>query len=490
MKKKFLFIAIAGCCLALAQSCGDSGKKDDVTEENNPPATFKAIEMPSTLVNGDAFPTDSTTIDGWVSTNHVDADGLEINENVISHAWALWEALTTVTDQKYEGRNLLLYETWYTPQDVMTATKKGMALEDLNRNHGDLQFRKKFVFGHDANLNTTAGDISGKVKYSPGMAQKALEGNYFDTLYIQSLVVPGETHSLAFSPQDVMLKPIYRVLTTLSLVDGSDDTYYFHLWGGKQDGGKQDSMFSKTVYVTTNLENPAIDNINTYGIDAFIHHNMSEAEAYTYNHSTKEGQEWNDSAVAGDPVILLGMHVSTRETQRWTWQSFYWTESPDNPVFPSSSTIADGRKSLNSPLSAQANHYAASIAYSLMSPALPLNGPAVDIMAAGVNPVYGLNPYIEGTFDASVFPDQKKFFKGDFAKQMYVANVDGITSNCMGCHSNAYYENKPFTIDNFLPDQYVQRDAPWFEGTVQLDFAWSLFPAFEPPPRQVNEKPN
>ena len=489
MKQKFLLLVLAMLYVALTYSCKESSPAD-VEDQSNDPPPFSAVEMPSQLANGDPFPTDSNTINGWLTSKSV-VDGVETNTNVIRHAWGLWQALTEMTDQTFEGRTLRRYETWYTPQDVMTAMNEYTSLDNLNRNDGALQFRNKFKFGHDSDLRPVAGDISGKVKYSPGMAEKALEGDFFNTEYLKSLMVPGKINSVRFDPEDVMLKPIYRVLTDMNKVEGTEDTYYFHIWGGKQDGGKQDSLFSKKINVTTNTQNPAIDNSSTYSIDEFIHHRMSDDEAYTYNHSSKEGQEFvGDTARAGDPVILIGMHVSSRETQRWTWQSFYWTEEPDNPIFPSSAIIAAERKSLNKALTSPTDNYAVSIGYSMMSPALPYEGPPVDIMNADVNPVYALNPYIEGTFDTSVFPAQDSFFTGGYAKQLYKTNIDGITSNCMSCHSQAYYTGSGFNEHTFLADQYVNRNAPWFEGFVQLDFAWSLYPGFEPQPSEVNKPSN
>lgn len=487
MKNQVKFPIILVICLGLFQSCknNDSTQVDaeKPTTEVKDMSSFKAVDMPSTLANGDAFPTDSTTIDEWVSQLSV-VNGVETNPNVIGHTWGLWQALTEMTDQSYLGRKLIRLETWYTPQDVMRAGAKGVALEHLDRNDGNLQIRKKFSFGHDDDLNTAAGDISGKVKYSPAMAQKALDGNYFDLKVLQSKIVAGEINTVNFTPNSVMLKPIYRVLTDMNKVEGKEDTYYFNVWSGKSDGGLPLDSFARKINVTTNLEDPAIDNKTTYSIASFIHHKMTAAEAKTYNNSSKEGQQFPDTAQAGDPVILLGSHVSTRESRRWTWQSFYWTENPDNPVFPSSKTIADGRNALQKKLTAPANHYAATIGYSMMSPALPFEGPPVDITKAGVQPVYALNPYIEGTFDASVFPKQDSFYTGSYAKQRYMANVDGITSNCMGCHSQSYYNGQSLgnAVTYFLPDQYINRNAPWFEGSVQLDFAWSLFPGFEPRP--------
>ena len=124
--------------------------------------------------------------------------------------------------------------------------------------------------------------------------------------YYNPKIVEGEINSVNFKPDAVMLKPIYRVLTDMNKVEGKDDTYYFNIWGGKSDGGKSIDDFSKKVYVTTNLNDPNIDNKKTYAITSFIHHTMTAAEAETYNNSSKEGQQFPDTARAGDPVILMG----------------------------------------------------------------------------------------------------------------------------------------------------------------------------------------
>ncbi|MCI4669385.1 MAG: hypothetical protein MRZ79_14715 [Bacteroidia bacterium] len=486
---KNYLITIVGVTLFLFgfQACVNSSKTAKKPAEVNRATVFKAVEMPSTLANGDAFPTDSTIIDEWVGKRTVE-NGVETNPDVIGHAWGLWKALTDYTDQTFDGRKLRRYETWYTPQDVMRAAQQNVGLEGLSRTDGPLQFRKKFKFGHEKELDPVAGDISGKVKYNPAMAKQTLAGDYFNQSVLENKIEDGKINSLSFLPNAVMLKPIYRVLTDKNKVEGTDNTYYFNIWSGKQDGGKDIKDFAKKIKVTTDLNNPAIDNETTYGIDQFIYHNMSAAEAYTYNHSSKEGQEFDDTAKVGDPVILLGSHVSTRESRRWTWQTFYWTPNPDNPVFPSSNKVAEIRNGIS--FTAPAKHYAASIAYSMMSPALPFTGPPVDIKKADVEPVYGLNPYIEGTFTPDVFPDQDKFYSGAYKKQFYEGNITGITSNCMSCHSQAYFKKGlsiPVAVKNFLSDQYVNRNAPWFESSIQLDFAWSLFPGFEPKPSQVTK---
>lgn len=495
MKRNYMLLAVVLVAFIVMKSCKNDSSND---EQLNVLTSFKAVEMPSKLANGDPFPLDSTVINNWLSRPNVDMEGVQNNPNVIGHSWGLWQALTEVTDIEYNGRRLRRYETWYTPQDVIQATESGSSLSDLKRTDGHLQFRTKFGLGHDSELNTSAGDISGKVKYNPSMAQRALDQNYFDVDYIKSLAKPGEINSVAFKSSDVMLKPVYRVLTDKNQV--GEDTYYFNIWAGKIDGGKADTIpsgdgevFSKVIKVTTDINKPMKEMVNdtmVYNIKNFIYHNMNAQEALRYNEQSKEGQEFvDDTAEAGDAVILLGMHVSTRETRKWTWQSFYWTETPDNPVFPSSSTVAEGRKNLNPELDFAANQYAVSIAYSMMSPALPFdtpNGDPIDLRNGDHKSVYGLNPYIEGTFTKEVFPKQDSLFtqiKPEYAMQYVRTNDVGIKSNCMSCHSMSYWspknDNIGTAVSNFMADQYINRNAPWFENSVQLDFAWSLYPGFE-----------
>lgn len=453
---------------------------------NRQDCAFTPVEMPSNLKNGHSFPTDSTVIQSWIDKSYA-LNGLETNPDMISHAWGLWQALTERTKQSCDGRQLLRYETWYTPQDVMRAMAEETSLPTTLGDIGDYQSRPKFdAFGtgHSANLNSEAGDIVGRVKYSPSAAQYAFKHRLFDTPLMQKKAIPGGIATINMPNSSVLLKPIYRVLSN-RLKIYPDGMYRFHVWSGKVDGGKDDADFEKYIYVCTQPNDSRIDNQQVFGIADFIHHRMSQAEATAYNETkSKEGAEYaGNVAQAGDVVILLGMHVSTRETTRWTWQSFYWSPNPDNPVFPSSAIMAAGRSKVKD-LSSPANHYAVSLGYNLLSPAGPNNlDYSVGIRTDNRGSVYALNPYIEGTFGPDVFANQEQIFTQHGLGSLFKPrNIAGLTSSCMGCHSQAY-----FTTDTgeaagtFIADQYVPRNAPWFIGKVQTDFAWSLSGAFEQP---------
>ena len=91
------------------------------------------------------------------------------------------------------------------------------------------------------------------------------------------------------------------------------------------------------------------------------------------------------------------MHVTSREITRWTWQTFWWSATPDKPHFPSSTTVAKLRPKA---LTAPASHYAGAPAYNMAVPAQPVVGGE-----NFGNSVYAYNPYLEAPFNYQVLPD-------------------------------------------------------------------------------------
>ena len=485
MKKTLsLFMILGLAVIFLASSPVDNNS-------TNLPA-FQPVEMPAKLPNGHAFPTDSTVIEGWIKKSFA-INGLETNSDMISHAWGLWGALTQLTKETNEGRNLRRFETWPTPQDVAGAKTPKVAASG-----NKFRSRSKFnAFQGTADgkvVVDAAGDAVGRVKYSPAAANFAAKHKFFDPDAMSARVVPNGIATVNFPNNAVLLKPIYRVLSDYYKV--YDGMYRFHVWSGKSDCCTgSDADFADYVYFCTDPSDSRIDNKTVFSIETTINHRMTEAEAEEYNktpgHSREGAENPSNVAKAGDYVILLGMHVSTRETTRWTWQSFYWSPNPDNPVFPSSSTMASGR-SLALKKGSPENHYAVSLGYNLLSPAGPTNyDPSVGVRTDNRGSVYALNPYIEGTFGKDVFAGQKALFDNHgFGGMFKASNVDGITSSCMGCHSQATFfrytseaeKSAALTeaVGMFAADQWIPRNAPWFIGRLQTDFAWSLSGLFEP----------
>ena len=135
------------------------------------------------------------------------------------------------------------------------------------------------------------------------------------------------------------------------------------------------------------------------------------------------------------------MHVASRETVKWTWQSFWWAPDATNPPAPSSKQIADARPQLLFEMGAP-SHYAATLAYSMRT--------------SKGEPIFAYNPYLEGHFD-------------DLAGTYQF----GVQSNCMSCHANASH---PGANTDYIGDDVIDIADKKFNGKVRLDFLYSLEP--------------
>lgn len=153
---------------------------------------------------------------------------------------------------------------------------------------------------------------------------------------------------------------------------------------------------------------------------------------------------------AGDYVVFVASHMSTREIDNWTWQTFWWQPNP-------SQLASEPPNALSPPpaIPKPWNMYAACTAYYMVVPANDPNGKQ--------HRCY--NPYLEtdltGLFDAS-------------QTQTY----PGITSNCMSCHRASAWPQPQVSgnqQDVYATDFLLDPSDPkWFGTKTKLDFAWSM----------------
>jgi len=190
----------------------------------------------------------------------------------------------------------------------------------------------------------------------------------------------------------------------------------------------------------------------TCNINDFIHFTIDSTMAAFMNQ-----QDSIQDVGAGSPpdpgnrVLLVAMHVGTKEISNWTWQTFYWTPIPSNPGSPGSSLSAS---LLPSAVQGAARHYAANAAYVMTT---PNNSPSRD-----AGSMFGYNPYLEGGFGPSTF-NVPNLYQPSFKY--------GMQCNCMSCHSLAV----PLPNGGYTTDQYISVTAPIIcKSQVRLDFAWSI----------------
>ena len=162
------------------------------------------------------------------------------------------------------------------------------------------------------------------------------------------------------------------------------------------------------------------------------------------------------------------MHVTSRETKRWTWQTFWWSASPDQPKLPSNADIAARRPTQF--LDEATKHYAMSVAYQMLAKAQPIIGGE----SVGES-VIGFNPHLEAGFDPGTFQIIRPINGSE-------RNEYGVQTNCMTCHNLALYNPRTdYRIDQganrekpYGTDYYMSIDDETFDGTLKLDFAWSI----------------
>jgi hypothetical protein len=325
--------------------------------------------------------------------------------------------------------------------------------------------------------------VTGFVKYNPEGADHILTKGLFKATTLNDLLAKAMTDVPPFPVATVSLKSVFRTLTRGSLVGGR----YFRLeawpgppptpapfpppqwkrwvWVDTQDPG--DGPGTGAVDATGAPDGSSRTPATTYGLGRFVYFRLSATNALAFNaiRSTLRGAPVG-VAVAGDPALLLSMHVTSREITRWTWQTFWWTADPTDPPAPSSKKVAADRPNKLAKGKGAAKNYAMSIGYDMLSPATPNTG-------GGNNgtPIYAYNPWLGAGFGPGVLPDSKPWtYKGTTYDNKF-----GVQTNCMSCHGQANYTNKPVsTTPKYTADRYIDLDAPQFKGTLKVDFLWSI----------------
>lgn len=132
---------------------------------------------------------------------------------------------------------------------------------------------------------------------------------------------------------------------------------------------------------------------------------------------------------AGDRLILLAVHLTTREIPDWIWATWWWHDRPGEGPFAAGRPAALGGAWRN---------YLMDVAYSADTPR------EADGMPNAV-----FNPYLE-------------------------TSPGGHVSNCMACHQSAVWT--PGGAAPFLPVTRGARapDDPLFRTGTRLDFMWSI----------------
>jgi len=461
-----ILFLLPGCCDKEEVSKPEKPATEPPVAEVTPP------DLPDPGIPGFNFPEPELTLDNWVFSGN--------NQEIYLHAWGIWTALTMESGVTILGEPLRAFETWLTPAEMLQAMD-GVTIEPMKRRHKlerPRQFRNKAkkiektaVTGPDTNIFVS-------VAYNPAASNHAIMNKLFWGSTLTALLKYGYKDIPNFPVSAVTIKPVFKVIQQSNLQEG---LYSFPVWPGTPEPAKafDEPDWNTCVYVDIKNNGQGNGSIDmgcsgptpetTYNLTDFIYNTITAEDA-----AYLSSQLGLQNVAAGDYVILVGMHVTSREMKRWAWQTFWWSANPDAPFAPSSLAIAAARPTQ---LTGPARHYAMAAAYQMIVPAQPLDG--------GVNvgePLYAFNPYLEAGFDTSVF----QVIRPIETSQGPVTNDYGVQTNCMSCHGLAQFNPTPGHYDDssnrqkpYGADFYLPLHDGLFQGMLKVDFAWSIIGAMD-----------
>jgi len=440
-------------------------------------ADFVPAPLPDPHIPGYTFPESESTILKWVADSAVTDPTVSsaANNKIYLHGWGLWASLTAETDQMDNGQKLRVFETWLTPQDIIAASAKADKPNLLQlKRPARPQLEQFHQFHHRRGPQLKATEthgtetVLGFVKYDPTAADHIMKQGLLKKSVLDQLLADGADQILVFPSTALSLKPVFQVIKQSDLIDGR--YYQLPVWPGPPPTPQKwdSTLWPSSVWidvkgggsgkgkidVKANKDGSTRTDETTYPVSSLINFKLNSTQANALK---------AEKASEGDYAILVAMHVAGREITRWTWQTFWWTPTPENPLEPSSVEIAKARPTQ---IQGPAANYALSIAYTTELPSPPYVGGS-----NSGNSIYAYNPWLEAGFTPTDLPDS---IPGTYNGKP-VSNNYGVQTNCMSCHGAANYNPKSLSdAPDYSGDRYISLDDPRFKGTLKVDFLWSL----------------
>lgn len=421
---------------------------------------------------------DQFVIDAWI--NRAPAPDLD---SIEGHAWDLWEAINAPTDQVINGTPLPVWETWYTGEEAFLDNQE--ALSDTQLRDFD-----------PASQSIHAGALAGTTDNSTPLAAAAMTFNrfnrpmydgiqqnrYYDRATLQQLdnvfdaagAAPGQRTIMQFPNTSIMLKPVWFVVP-------GDRPSMLPYWAGEEpdattsdrnpswDTWKQCVLVDPTGKATTdasrvcNEGQPGETEVNggDYELKR-VSTDLATSDFYAFEITEEEVDSFGqfkmifdnsnrkddvETIEAGDFAILLAMHVSTREIENWTWQSFWWVPDTTEVVAsPPNAQVAPPS------VAAPFDQFHMCTAYFMTTP-----------VAEGVDgePWRCFNPFLE--------TDLTDLYTADRS----VSDDVGKHSNCMTCHRVAQFSSSgdiEYASEGFV----APSDPAWFSSGVASEFSWAM----------------
>jgi hypothetical protein len=425
------------------------------------------------MPDGFGYPANKAELQGWVDNGNL--------EKMREHAWDIWAAMTAPSDQTYNAQALPVWETWFSGTDVYINGPLDVDEERAFPRH----FEQPVQLTHES-LDLTGQDNPEEVtsfnKFTRESAEFIWDNKYYLQTTLNDLNASWSSNTAIqdraiknFPDKAIATKPVFTLVK-------QDTLNALPYWAGisnetttNKDAPTPSTWKQCAVIDTSGESAPGTEKeVDCNGqtvmaevveLSDFYHFQLTQAEID--NLSSQAAPEFA-GAVAGDYAVFVAMHVTTREIDNWTWQTFWWSPDPEGttlPPYPPTESQAPVPSYPNFPGSGGDrpdsvkppwDNYIVCTAYSMVVPPQPrLNG-----TNEGALPQICFNPYLETSFSTV----GKSSIPGTFSD-------GGINSNCMSCHGRATWGGK---TTGYVSNGYYARNSEDFSTTTQLDFSWNV----------------
>jgi hypothetical protein len=385
------------------------------------------------------------TINGWIATDDTKA--------MTEHAWELWAALTSPTEQKLHAEEAPVFMTWWDANEALLAPDqlaKGLPAGTQFRIPVQFQ-QQEVVRAERIELGLGAPprpphSLFEDIKYNDDIKQFIDANRYNDHAELDrinngwSKSTPVAARNLkAFPDSSVMLKPVYQLVSSSAVT-------VLPYWAGPANSvtpatPAEYTWRRKMAVVPEGMDPSRVKirerdaDLPVVSVNSFYHIKLTEDEVASVSELA------NMEAKAGDYMLLVGMHVASREIDSWTWQTFWWSFT--RPPVP-----AGVRLTIAPPF----DHYQVSVGYSSMT-----GGDNPNAL-----PVVCYNPYLETAFGNDTFVREGQL---------------GTESNCVSCHRAAAWpalspgQKKKNYVANGVVDP---GDRMLFANKTKTDYVWGV----------------
>lgn len=397
------------------------------------------------LQSSSGLPMNPNTIQNWIDTG---------NETEIQgHALDIWAALNQFSGQTFQGRQLPIWETWFSGDEIYDSQTLCSSTERPSATTNFENSRQLFQHGAADEASSSFN------KFDAAYAQNVCDNLYNNPNILTSLnqsftaSTPIIDRSIqGFATGTTALKPVFMLVsqtgyTSIPYWDGAENSTNFAMPSSDTwtqcvavDPSQTDPEILKpdsTPPTVVQACNGSQTTQIVVPISEFYYFALTQGDIDNLS-SFAPSQELAGANV-GDFAILMAMHVTMKEIPQWVWQTFWWEPDPDNTPAPAEARPASHLQNVPAPF----NHYAMCTAYQMMIPEV-----------TGTTPKICFNPYLEPG----------------------LTGVVGKESNCMTCHSNATWGNGgPFGGGlDYQTNGYVDQGSSVFSDVTKLDFLWSV----------------